>query len=581
MNFYSENDSLLRKNSVFTNNSSNLNNDNYNNLSTNSPSNYIVGSIGRFASSYTRAQSFKFIEGNISTARSYFVNGEDEVFDPKTLAPSVKGQRLSSYDNVSSNDEAIDDQSIVITIDNNNSNTFNNHNPMSSIMGRNFRTNSVYSRFSIPNTISTINDQNSLLINPVHTNTGKVVPIIQGQSTSPQTVFNSINVLIGIGLLALPLGLQKAGLIIGLPLLFISAFSTFQTAKLLSACMDTDPTLMTYADLGYATFGKNGRALISVLFSLDLISAGVALIALFADSLNALFPNFSKLQLKILAFCILTPPTFLPLSVLSIISLLGISSTILIVIFIFIAGLIKPTSPGSLISIMPINLYPQSLPQLLLALGILMAPWSGHAVFPNLKNDMRFPSNFKNCLSVTYIITFLTDFSMSIIGVLMFGNQVKEEITKSILITKGYPKFIHLTILSLIAMVPIAKTPLNARPIISILDYFMNLNEEEIIDENDADFSKSLYKKIMKIFNRVFVNFLFVIIAIIYPQFDKILALMGSALCFLICLILPCLFYLTICKDSITAKERVICYLTIFISSILSIIGTIAALTVN
>lgn len=40
---------------------------------------------------------------------------------------------------------------------------------------------------------------------------GVVEQIIVGQSTLPQTVFNSVNVLVGVGLLSLPLGLKYSG----------------------------------------------------------------------------------------------------------------------------------------------------------------------------------------------------------------------------------------------------------------------------------------------------------------------------------------------------------------------------------
>lgn len=50
-----------------------------------------------------------------------------------------------------------------------------------------------------------------LLVRKVAIDDGKVVNLIVGQSTVPQTIFNSVNVLIGIGLLSLPLGLKYSG----------------------------------------------------------------------------------------------------------------------------------------------------------------------------------------------------------------------------------------------------------------------------------------------------------------------------------------------------------------------------------
>lgn len=54
-------------------------------------------------------------------------------------------------------------------------------------------------------------EREPLLVKRVEREDGKVVAVIVGQSTMPQTVFNSVNVLIGIGLLSLPLGIKYSG----------------------------------------------------------------------------------------------------------------------------------------------------------------------------------------------------------------------------------------------------------------------------------------------------------------------------------------------------------------------------------
>ena len=54
-------------------------------------------------------------------------------------------------------------------------------------------------------------EREPLLVQRVEREDGKVVAMIVGQSTLPQTVFNSVNVLIGVGLLSLPLGLKYSG----------------------------------------------------------------------------------------------------------------------------------------------------------------------------------------------------------------------------------------------------------------------------------------------------------------------------------------------------------------------------------
>jgi vesicular inhibitory amino acid transporter len=54
-------------------------------------------------------------------------------------------------------------------------------------------------------------ERQPLLVKTVATDQGRVQKIIVGQSTLPQTVFNSVNILIGVGVLSLPLGLKYSG----------------------------------------------------------------------------------------------------------------------------------------------------------------------------------------------------------------------------------------------------------------------------------------------------------------------------------------------------------------------------------
>jgi vesicular inhibitory amino acid transporter len=168
-------------------------------------------------------------------------------------------------------------------------------------------------------------EQEPLLIKHVEED-GLTYSVVVGQSTLPQTVFNSINVLIGVGLLSLPLGLRYSGWVIGMLFFCFAVVTTRYTAKLLAKCLDVDNSLITFADLAYVSFGPRARIATSLLFSLELIAACVALVILFADSLNALVPGYSILAWKVLCGICLVPLSFLPLRLLGFTSILGILS---------------------------------------------------------------------------------------------------------------------------------------------------------------------------------------------------------------------------------------------------------------
>jgi solute carrier family 32 (vesicular inhibitory amino acid transporter) len=68
-----------------------------------------------------------------------------------------------------------------------------------------------------------------------------------------------------------------------------------------------------------------------------------------------------------------------------------------------------------------------------------------------------------------------------------------------------------------------------------------------------------------------------VVAAILFPDFDSIMALMGSALCFTICIILPVAFYLRIFGTDIPLKERILYWVLIISCSGMAVVGTVWA----
>lgn len=303
-------------------------------------------------------------------------------------------------------------------------------------------------------------EREPLLVKQVQNEDGTLMNVIVGQSTLPQTVFNSVNTLIGVGLLSLPLGIKYAGWVVGLLFLSFSAIATSYTAKLLSICLDIDQSLITYADLAYVSFGPRARIITGFLFSFELIAACVALVVLFADSLDALIPGWGVVEWKVFCGILLIPLNFAPLRLLSFSSILGILCCTMLVGIVIIDGLIKPRCPGSLREPATTYLFPEQWSTLPLSLGLLMSPWGGHSVFPSIYRDMRHPQKYGKALRYIYSFTFGLDLTMAVVGLVMFGDYIRDEVTSNILLTKGYPQSLSIAIVVLIAIIPITKIPL-------------------------------------------------------------------------------------------------------------------------
>lgn len=85
-----------------------------------------------------------------------------------------------------------------------------------------------------------------------------------------------MNVLCGVGILSTPYAAKEGGWI-GLSILIVFAVLSYYTGLLLRYCLDSQPGLETYPDIGQAAFGTLGRIAISVSYSPMLISMKVNL----------------------------------------------------------------------------------------------------------------------------------------------------------------------------------------------------------------------------------------------------------------------------------------------------------------
>ncbi|WJX81913.1 Amino acid transporter avt1c [Trifolium repens] len=101
---------------------------------------------------------------------------------------------------------------------------------------------------------------------------------------------HGINVLCGVGILSTPYAAKEGGWV-GLSILFIFGIISFYTGLLLLSCLDSEPGLETYPDIGQAAFGTTGRIAISIVLYVELYGCCIEYIILEGDNLASLFPN--------------------------------------------------------------------------------------------------------------------------------------------------------------------------------------------------------------------------------------------------------------------------------------------------
>ncbi|XP_062016076.1 amino acid transporter AVT1I-like isoform X3 [Rosa rugosa] len=316
-----------------------------------------------------------------------------------------------------------------------------------------------------------------------------------------RTCFNGLNTLSGVGILSIPFALSQGGWL-SLVLLFSIAILCWYTGLLLQRCMDSNPHIKTYPDIGQAAFGRKGRVAISIFMYLELYLVAVEFLILEGDNLNQLFPNVSFNMGG------------------HTIGAGGVLASIILVACVFWVGAIDNVGfheRGDLLNW-------KGLPT---AISLYIFCYCGHAVFPTLCNSMKDRSQFPKVLLVCFITSTITYGSMAVLGYLMFGEYLKSQVTLNLPVQKISAKVaIFITIVN-----PLTKYAIIITPIATAI-------------EDSRHFCNS--HAIISIMVRTGIVISTVCVALMVPFFGYVMAFVGAFLSVTVSILLPCLFYLKI-----------------------------------
>ncbi|KAK0465401.1 transmembrane amino acid transporter protein-domain-containing protein [Desarmillaria tabescens] len=360
-----------------------------------------------------------------------------------------------------------------------------------------------------------------------------------------------IAILLGIGMLSTPLAFAYAGWIPGTILIGFYGFVSCYTAKILAQIIRADPRLRSYTDIGRKAFGPRSTGIISAIFCLELFSVSVILVTLYADSLHAIIPYYSSNTYKLWGLLIiyaeqlrLIPTVFLPLSLLSYTSVLGIISTILMIAVILIDGATRKEQPGSLWSPAETSLGIESWRHLGIAYGLFMAGFSGHAVIPSLVRDMEDPSEFDKMITWAFVVATLIYGLIGYAGYIMFGISVSEEISMDLLSTPGYNPALNQACLWMLVISPMSKFALATQPLNATIEILLGIDlppatHEDVAKRLAEPSHGTSRKRILGMILRVALTVLSVGVSVLVPDFSAVMAFLGSFSAFLIVVIGP------------------------------------------
>ncbi|KAM3394838.1 amino acid transporter AVT1J [Capsicum galapagoense] len=383
--------------------------------------------------------------------------------------------------------------------------------------------------------------------------------ISTGETSFLKTTFHGLNALSGVGILSTPYALSSGGWLSIILLLFI-ACTTFYTSLLIKRCMDFDPTITSYPDIGDRAFGTSGRILVSVFMNLELYMVATGFLIIAGDNIHSLLPdvNFEFWGLEVggkQSFVIIVALVILPtvllknMSILAYVSASAVLATLVIIGSIFWAA----TYDGIGFHKSELLVNWGGIP---LSFSLYAFCYCAHPVFPTLYTSMKKPKHFSKVMLLCFMFSTVTYASIAVLGYSMFGSDVESQITLNLQTEKFSSRLgIYTTLIN-----PIAKYALMMTPII-------NRFEEHL--------QYCCNKKSLSYLTRTILVISSVIVALTIPFFGYLMSLVGAFLSVTTSILLPCSCYLKITGTHRKLNfELVIIGFTILIGIIIFVTGT-------
>jgi vesicular inhibitory amino acid transporter len=396
---------------------------------------------------------------------------------------------------------------------------------------------------------------------------------------------NSVNILLGVGLLSVPYALARGGWA-GLGVLFLLGGVTNYTGKALVRCQDLGTLevrdgealpesfrsgdedeedwlrvnaseslssasrparrrqLSSYEDIGEAAFGRAGRTFITAVLYTELVGTCALFFILEGDHLALLFSGSGRdsAWFQAASACVMVPTLWLAdLGALSYVGALGAAASV------SLAGVVgydlwmgtqgfTALPPGLADTSV---LHASTLP---VSFGLLAFVFAGHAVFPAIYASMETPEEYEPMLDATYAIVFATCLVIGGAGYALYGDAVRDEVTLNL------PNGALSTLaLALITINPLSKFALTMDPVARGLESVAG------VDIRDAEGDGPLVARVL----RTGLGMGSLLIAAKVPFFAVVMSLIGSFLTLTVSVVFPSACYLKMFGGRMSDAERV------------------------
>ncbi|TKY47188.1 Vacuolar amino acid transporter 1 [Spatholobus suberectus] len=385
-----------------------------------------------------------------------------------------------------------------------------------------------------------------------------------GNSSFYKTCFHLINALSGVGTISMPYALASGGWL-SILLFFVIAITCCYSGILIKRCMEMNSDIKTFPDIGQRAFGYKGWLMVSIAMNSEIYLVVTGFLILEGGNLNKLVPNV-QLDLAgltvggttiftIIAALIILPSVLLEdLSMLSYVSASGVLASSIFLLSLLWNGTIDGTgfhAKGT--TLFRLSGIPT-------AVSLYALSYSSHPIIPSLYISMRKKSQFSKVLFVCFLACTLVYAAVAVLGYLMFGEDVKSQVTLNLPSDKFSSHVaIYTTLIN-----PITKYALNLTPAI-----------HAIKNKVSCHYNKRLTH--MLVGTSLLISTLIVAVAI--PLFGSIMSLAGALLSISASILVPSVCYLKISGAyNRFGSEMIINYSIIVMGVLMAVVGTYTSL---
>eukprot|EP01006_Ploeotia_vitrea_P017429 TRINITY_DN48547_c0_g2_i1.p1 TRINITY_DN48547_c0_g2~~TRINITY_DN48547_c0_g2_i1.p1 ORF type:complete len:414 (+),score=30.40 TRINITY_DN48547_c0_g2_i1:53-1294(+) len=346
---------------------------------------------------------------------------------------------------------------------------------------------------------------------------------------------------VGAGMLDLPYAFSKVGMLIGTVGVFfvagLSLFTMMTIVKCKQFLQHAGKNAKTYGDVGYYAFGKAGSTTVEVFIVLSQTGFCVAYLIFMSENAfantGALSVSWWKLVLApglICLTCIRNLKWLAPCSVIAdITNCFGFG-------IVFFTNFQRIREHG----VQHIESVPMSAIPNFLAVSIYC--YEGFAMVLPIYASARNKTGFPYLWSLTMVIVTFLFWSFGVTGFMAYGSETQPIITTNLLNNPETAKLAVWVTLAL-SLGLYLTYPIMMFPVFEIIDELINPKGSNLHEPK-------------RIATRIITVLLTVGIAVMMPNFNQFIALIGSTACISLAFILPGTFYLALCIRELS------CFLT-------------------